>query len=209
MFRYCGLYQVTSKESRHEKICVSTKNQISLIRVFVVRRKKFCILGYSKFTQRRFWSVCANAQAYLNLQWAHILEGTLSEVKPLVFLHYFNKSIHRVSPAPWWYIKNRTWLNLHYRAVYHQKTCLYNFDPLKPHFYIVKLGFTGVSIIFLISAQNIDCGYSLEPPRRGGSNGYPQSMFWAEIWKNIRVFYLKNFWFWRWNFLYIWIGVFS
>ena len=30
---------------------------------------------------------------------------------------------------------------------------------------------------FLISAQNIDCGYSLEPPRRGGSNEYPQSMF--------------------------------
>ena len=60
------------------------------------------------------------------------------------------------------------------------KTCLYNFDPLKPHFYIVKLGFTEVYIIFLISAQNIDCGYSLEPPRRGGSNEYPQSMFWAE-----------------------------
>ena len=32
-----------------------------------------------------------------------------------------------------------------------------------------------------ISAQNIDCGYSLEPPRRGGSNEYPQSVFWAEI----------------------------
>ena len=31
------------------------------------------------------------------------------------------------------------------------KTCLYNFHPLKPHFYIVKLGFTGVYIIFLIS----------------------------------------------------------
>ena len=57
------------------------------------------------------------------------------------------------------------------------KTCLYNFNPLKPHFYIVKLGFTGVYIIFLISAQNIDCGYSLEPPRRGGSNEYPQSVF--------------------------------
>ena len=27
--------------------------------------------------------------------------------------------------------------------------------------------------ILHISAQNIDCGYSLEPPRRGGSNGYP------------------------------------
>ena len=37
------------------------------------------------------------------------------------------------------------------------------------------------SDIFRISAQNIDCGYSLEPPRRGDSNKYPQSMFWAEI----------------------------
>ena len=35
------------------------------------------------------------------------------------------------------------------------KTRLYNFDPLKPHFYTVKLGFTGVYNIFLISAQNI------------------------------------------------------
>ena len=33
------------------------------------------------------------------------------------------------------------------------KSYLYNFDPLKPHFYIVKLGFTGVCIIFLISVQ--------------------------------------------------------
>ena len=69
------------------------------------------------------------------------------------------------------------------------KTYRYNFDPLIPHFYVVKLGFTGVYIIFVISAQNIDCGYSLEPlrhidcgyslepHRRGGSNEYPQSMF--------------------------------
>ena len=57
------------------------------------------------------------------------------------------------------------------------KIYLYNFDPLKPHFYIVKLGFTGVNVFFLISAQKQDCGYSLEPPRRGGSNEYPQSMF--------------------------------
>ena len=33
------------------------------------------------------------------------------------------------------------------------------------------------SDIFHTPAQNIDCGYSLEPPRRGGSNEYPQSMF--------------------------------
>ena len=37
---------------------------------------------------------------------------------------------------------------------------------------------------FYISAQNIDCGYSLEPPRRGGSNEYPQSMFWGKNKKN-------------------------
>ena len=67
--------------------------------------------------------------------------------------------------------------------------------PLKPHFYIIKLGFTGVYIIFHISAQkhrlwvlvrtasvgfllkNIDCGYSLEPPRRGGSNEYHNLCF--------------------------------
>ena len=33
------------------------------------------------------------------------------------------------------------------------------------------------SDIFHISAQNIDCGYSLELPYRGSSNEYPQSMF--------------------------------
>ena len=68
------------------------------------------------------------------------------------------------------------------------KTCLCNVYPLKPHFYIVKVGFTGVYIIFLISAQNIDCGYSLEPPRRGGSNEYRQSVFLSRNKKNIRFF---------------------
>ena len=38
--------------------------------------------------------------------------------------------------------------------------------------------------IFHISAQNIDCGHSLEPPRRGGSNEYPQSMFLSRNKKN-------------------------
>ena len=80
------------------------------------------------------------------------------------------------------------------------KTCLYNFDPLKPHFYIVKLGFTGVYITFLISAQNIECGYSLEPPHRGGSNEYPQCMFWAELWKISEFFIRKFSFFWWLNF---------
>ena len=31
---------------------------------------------------------------------------------------------------------------------------------------------------------NKDCGYTLEPPRSGGSNEYPQSMFWSKNKKN-------------------------
>ena len=40
------------------------------------------------------------------------------------------------------------------------------------------------SDIFHISAQNIACGYSLDAPRRGGSNEYPQSMFLSRNKKN-------------------------
>ena len=57
-------------------------------------------------------------------------------------------------------------------------TCLYNFDPLKPHFYIVQLWFTAVYIIFLMSAQKIDCF----------EEKYEK---WSEF------FYLKIFSFWR------------
>ena len=57
---------------------------------------------------------------------------------------------------------------------YIMKTRLYNLTPL-------KLGFTWVYIIFRILLKNIECGYSFEPPQRGGSNEYQQSMFWTGI----------------------------
>ena len=76
-----------------------------------------------------------------------------------------------------------------------RKTCTCNVYPLKPHFYIAKLGFAGVNLFFLFLLQNIDCGYSLEPPRRGGSNVYPQSMFLSKNKKNIKHFLLENFYF--------------
>ena len=38
------------------------------------------------------------------------------------------------------------------------KTRLYSLYPLKTHFYIVKLGFTGVDINALFLLKNIDCG---------------------------------------------------
>ena len=40
------------------------------------------------------------------------------------------------------------------------------------------------SDIFHISAQNKDCRFSLEPPRRGDSIEYPQSMFLSRSKKN-------------------------
>ena len=56
-----------------------------------------------------------------------------------------------------------------------RKTCPCKVYPLKPHIYIVKLGYAGEYLFFLFLLQNIHCGCSLEPPRRGGSNVYPQS----------------------------------
>ena len=54
-----------------------------------------------------------------------------------------------------------------------------NISPPKTKSFQIK-----ILIFFHISAQNIDCGYSLEPPRRGGSNKYPQSMFLSTNKKN-------------------------
>ena len=53
------------------------------------------------------------------------------------------------------------------------------------------------SDIFHITAQNIDCEYSLEPPRWGSSNEYPQSIFLSRNKKNNlylckpRFYYIK------------------
>ena len=50
----------------------------------------------------------------------------------------------------------------------------------------------GYTLFFLFLLKNIDCGYSLEWPRRGGSNEFQQSMFWAEMWK-ISEFFIWKF----------------
>ena len=55
--------------------------------------------------------------------------------------------------------------------------------PKKENFEIKNSDF------FSTPAQNIDCGYSLEPPRRGGSNEYPQSMFLSKIRKNKTIYH--------------------
>ena len=57
------------------------------------------------------------------------------------------------------------------------KTYLYNFEPFKPYLYKVNWDLQECALFFLFMLKNIDCGYSLELPRRCGSNEYPQSMF--------------------------------
>ena len=104
-----------------------------------------------------------------------------------------------------------------------RKARLYNLNLVKPHFYIVNLEFTGINIIFLISAQkhrlwifvrnalvnwslhvgitifflfplkNIDCGYSLETP---WFERVPKIYVLRRNMKNIRFFYRKTLRFW-------------
>ena len=63
------------------------------------------------------------------------------------------------------------------------KTCPCN---IQRSFSAVKIeNFIGFfKIFFLFFAQNIDYGYTLEPPQQGDSNEYPQSMFWSKNKKN-------------------------
>ena len=75
------------------------------------------------------------------------------------------------------------------------KTCPCNVYPrISPYLYS-KTGVCRGIPIFLFLPQNIHCGHSFEPPRRGGSNMYTQFMFKNK--KNIRIFQQKNFQFFK------------
>ena len=94
-------------------------------------------------------------------------------------------------------------------------TTHYENTPIQIHwkFYDQKMAIFHIknSDIFHVTAQNIDCGYSLEPPYlggsneytiyvfRGGSNEYPQSMFLSRNNKN-------NVYPWKPQFYYIKMG---
>ena len=109
------------------------------------------------------------------------------------------------SAVLWWHYRDVWWrensLSLSLSVNIITKTALYNFDPLKPHLYIVKLGFTGVNIIFFISAHKHRLW-------RGGSNEYHNLCF-EKKYEKYQSFLSKIFHFWRWNFQYIWMGEFS
>ena len=139
-----------------------------------------------------------------SLCWTHMSEGTFSDTEAHIIL------ISLVLQK-WCSMKAKCKHQSPYQSMYSHRLItatavhllLNTVDvALRKHAYVIltpqtpllyeKLGFTGVYIIFLISAKNIDCGYSLEPPRWRCSNEYPQSMFWAEIWK-VSEFLSENF----------------
>ena len=81
----------------------------------------------------------------------------------------FSNCLHVSHVMKMWYLVNASSLRKHAYSN-HLK-----FLPPKNENFLIKN-----SDYFHISAQNIDCGYSLEPPRRGGSNENPQSMFFKQ-----------------------------
>ena len=86
---------------------------------------------------------------------------------------------HSVSRSQGKYKSSLKYNNNHYENMpiqiywnfYHQKMIIFRWKIL---------------IFFISLLKNIDCGYSLEPPRRGrgGSNEYPQFMFLSRDQKN-------------------------
>ena len=75
------------------------------------------------------------------------------------------------------YWDRRVWADSHYENTPIQIYWKF-YNQKKENFQIKK------SDIFHISAQNIDCGYSLELSRWVGSNEHPQSMFLSRNKKN-------------------------
>ena len=77
------------------------------------------------------------------------------------------------------------------------KTCPCKVYPLQPHLYIAKLGYAGAYLLVCrgipIPPQNTDRGYPLEPPRPGGSNEHPQSMFQVKKKKKKKIIAKKSF----------------
>ena len=65
------------------------------------------------------------------------------------------------------------------------KNMLYNFDPLKAHFYTVKLGLQGYTIFFLFLLKNVDCGYSFLMS--------PHNLCFEQKFENMKIFYPKIF----------------
>ena len=134
-----------------ENVPSPMRTQISLCfctvwSVFIFRMKKLYILSYPECAQWRFCSDCPKVCIFagntcpMHVFWkAHTWWVVIRSTSLRYSLSY--STITYVS-----------WINK--KNIHHKYICLYNFDPIKPVFftplYVVKLGFTGVYIIFHI-----------------------------------------------------------
>ena len=80
MTPHLGTGNYSAWSQRKKMYLSSTKTQINLRfravwLVFVIHVNKLCRFCCLECTKRRFRSACANAQADLNLRWAHMSEG--------------------------------------------------------------------------------------------------------------------------------------
>ena len=141
--------------------------------------RNYFLLFYIDFTLMVFHSSTAKISEILN-KW-NSLKIRIQTTYPIMFLY-------NLQPFLLWEIEN-------FKVI--TKTCLYNFDPLKPHFYIVKPGFTRVYIIFLISAQKHRLWVLVRTASPRRFYRVPTIYVLSGNMKNIRVFYLKIFSFWR------------
>ena len=107
-------------------------------------------------TQRRFRAASASAQS------DHIFTGMFWRAKGASFVYAENEDwsdcVDEQADLSSFSVHVSRYVFSHCGTYHITKTCLYNFDPLKPYFYIAELGFTGVYIIFLFLLKNTDCG---------------------------------------------------
>ena len=67
-------------------------------------------------------------------------------------------------------------------------SCYYGHKTSRKYAYIILIPLQGYTIIFLFLLKNIEWGYSLEPPRPGGSNEYHNLYFEQKYEKLHNVF---------------------
>ena len=85
--------------------------------------------------------------------------------------------------------------NGYHGKAHHENMPIKFWPPFTPLLYSKTGVYRGINYVFYFCSKH--SGYSLEPPRWGGSNKYPQSVFWVELWK-YHTFLSKQFQlFWR------------
>ena len=110
------------------------------------------IILHCLYRWQRPWSACASTlcdHTRHNPMWSFWSYNIITEHQPC---HYSSNNVFSLRK--------------------HANSNIWKISPPKTESFQIK-----ILIFFLFLLKNIDCGYSLEPPRRGSSNKYPQSMF--------------------------------